>query len=567
MKQVTYEIRGLVMETMVPAIAASCESLPGVRNVRVSVAAQNPDNATLVLTLNEAPTEALEQDLAAIMTAKGLELVLPAVSVVEATATRPAAPEPPVRPLTNEPIGEGAPRTRHYVTVPPPKAERRVGLTAAIASVITAVILSVLVTFALTSLYIRGDTPGGVQSGSGPESVFAELDVIDRLFRDLTIMDLDDEALLTAVLKSYVAATGDEYAEYLTPEEAQNMLASQKGEMSGIGISVANGRFLLDGVDREAIYITAVYSDSPAEKAGLQPGDAILSIEFEGEDRWLGDDIDYREALSLMKGEEGTICAFTAYRRAKGAPDSEYEVIDAAVAREKLDAHSVFGRVYGADATVGVIQVTGFDAKTPEQFAATVEDLKAKGCRAFVLDLRGNPGGNLTSVEDMLVYFLQEGDTMITIENNRGKKTETKLTVNEEGTVTCGTGTLTRADVGKYRDLHFVLLVNGNSASAAELFTANIRDYELGTIVGTKTYGKGIMQTTYSLAGYGYDGALKLTTAHYYPPSGEDYHKIGITPNVWVDLSAEATEYGLALLPLYEELDNQLIEAIAALNP
>ena len=128
----------------------------------------------------------------------------------------------------------------------------------------------------------------------------------------------------------------------------------------------------------------------------------------------------------------------------------------------------------------------------------------------------------------------------------------------------CGTGELTAEDIGRYRDLKISLLVNDYSASAAELFTSNIRDYELGTIVGTTTYGKGCGQTTYPLSRYGYDGALKLTSFYDYPPCGEGYDGIGITPHVAVELSEEAQKYNINLLP--DELDNQLAAAVASMK-
>ena len=193
-----------------------------------------------------------------------------------------------------------------------------------------------------------------------------------------------------------------------------------------------------------------------------------------------------------------------------------------------------------------------------------VETLKSEGCTSFVLDLRGNPGGMLSSVEDVLVLFLQEDDPIITIKDASGKETTTTVTCNKAGKVTCGSGQLTREDIGKYRDLNFSVLVNGYSASAAELFTSNIRDYELGTIVGTKTYGKGCGQTTFSLAKYGYDGALKLTTFYYSSPLGDYYDGVGITPHVVLELSEEAQSYNINLLP--DHLDNQLAAAVASMK-
>ena len=221
-------------------------------------------------------------------------------------------------------------------------------------------------------------------------------------------------------------------------------------------------------------------------------------------------------------------------------------------------------RHYGEDKTVGVIRITGFDNTTRDQFVEAVETLKAEGCQSYVLDLRGNPGGLLSSVEDVLVFFLQEDDVIITTKNASGKEMSDSVTLNKAGKLMCGTGQLTAEDIGKYRDLKISVLVNEYSASAAELFTSNIRDYELGKIVGTKTYGKGCGQTTYSLAKYGLDGGLKLTTFYYSSPKGDYYDGVGITPHVQVELSEEAQKYNINLLP--DELDNQLAAAVASMK-
>lgn len=563
MKQVTFKIKGMVIETMLPAITASCESLPGVRNVRMTVT--DTDTANLLLILAEDNQTALEEDLSRIMTAKGLELCLPALSVTETSEEKKHTPAFSTTPATeSESSPEGA---KHFVTAPAPKEGKKISLTAAISTVITSVILAVLLTFSLTTAYMKNDIPNIVQPGQGSEEEdpFAELDVIDRLFRSATMMeDLDEEAIVASVLKGYVAATGDLYAEYFTAEEFKEQTSSQNGEMCGIGVSVVNATIEISGIPYQVITVANVYPDSPAEAAGVLPGDHIVFVGT-GDDKTLVHDIGYTEALNRMKGEEGTECAFTVYRRTPGAAETApYEEVEIKAIRQKITTRSVIGHVHAEDSTVGIIKMLSFDNTTLPQFTEAVEALKAEGCQYFVFDLRNNPGGLLTSVEDVLILFLQEGDTVISTKDSSGHESVTKIGVNSSGVVTCGSGTLTKSDIGKYRDLKFSLIVNEYSASAAELFTANMRDYELGRIVGVKTYGKGSMQTTFSLSRYGYDGALKLTTAHYFPPCGEGYDGIGITPHVVVELSEEALKYNINLLP--DELDNQLAEAIKTMK-
>ena len=549
MKQVTYTVRGLVIETMIPAIKASCESLAGVRNVRVSTV--DTDTARIVLVVDGEINEELESSLDSVMRAKGLELVTPPTVETYVFSPNPAAASTP-RPAPT--------------VAPMPEKGRKISLTSAISTVIVAVVLAVLLTFSLTTTYMKGNTattvtPGQNQSQAGS---FDQIEILDRLFRSATVLDLDEEELMEGILRGYVAATGDVYAEYFNAEEYQSQLDSNDGKMCGIGVSVVNGVLNVNGVDYQVITIANVYPDSPAEVAGVLPGDHIMYVGV-GEDRRMVNEIGYTQALDRLKGEEGTECAFTVLRRPAGSSEgTPYEEVEITAIRKIFTTRSVTFRHYTEDETVGIIKLTGFDNTTYPQFVEAVETLKSEGCTSFVLDLRGNPGGMLSSVEDVLVLFLQEDDPIITIKDASGKETTTTVTCNKVGKVTCGSGQLTREDIGKYRDLNFSVLVNGYSASAAELFTSNIRDYELGTIVGTKTYGKGCGQTTFSLAKYGSDGALKLTTFYYSSPLGDYYDGVGITPHVVLELSEEAQSYNINLLP--DHLDNQLAAAVASMK-
>ena len=233
MKQITYEIRGLVLDSMVPSLTASIESLLGVRRIVFSVTEQE-SSARLTLMVQDlndsAAHETLERGLMCIMTAKGLELVRPALSLREVEDVSPDPRDLPEAVVSHEKDDnadikdkdtEEGDFPRHYVATPAPREGRKVGLTSAIASVITSVVLAVLLTFSLTTTYMRG-APAKAETEDPLEIV----DVIDRLFRSATMMELDDEALVTAVLRAYVDATGDDYAEYFTAEEYQNQLAS-----------------------------------------------------------------------------------------------------------------------------------------------------------------------------------------------------------------------------------------------------------------------------------------------------------------------------------------------------
>ena len=202
--------------------------------------------------------------------------------------------------------------------------------------------------------------------------------------------------------------------------------------------------------------------------------------------------------------------------------------------------------------------VLGNDITTPVAVKDAVSSLQSKGCTKFVFDVRDNYGGSLKSVGAVLSYFLNEGDTIIkTVDKNGTEEITTVKPVTYVGNdAPCS---VSAEDIGIYRDLDLVVLCNENTASAAELFTAAIRDYDLGNIVGSKTYGKGSAQSYFALRG-GLSGVVKLTTAMYYPPCGVSYEGIGITPDVEIALSSEAKEYNAYDLP--DELDNQLLEAV-----
>jgi carboxyl-terminal processing protease len=207
--------------------------------------------------------------------------------------------------------------------------------------------------------------------------------------------------------------------------------------------------------------------------------------------------------------------------------------------------------VHAFDESVGIVKITTFDDTAPTQFCEAVDSLLAAGCDKFVFDVRYNLGGSLDSVRGVLSYFLNEGDPIIHTCDRNGKYVTTTVGVAEY---------VTEEDIGKYAGLNAVVLCNERTASAAELFTANFRDYEMGTIVGVKTYGKGSMQSLYSLDAYGVSGGLKLTTKMYYPPSGEGYDGIGIIPDVEVAL--DDTLLDKSVFEIKDDEDNQLRVAL-----
>ncbi len=537
MKQYVYQVKGTPDPASFEMLRSALREIPMVENATI----EQEETLFLTLTcpaaLSEKDREDVEMLAASVLQKYQLQLELPALS-------------------------------KTYVTAPPPKQGRTVPLAAAVGAMLTAIVLAVLCTFAVMTMNAkkRDDLtviPNEMQSS---EEKFAGLDLLDKLFAQVSPFEIDDEAVVKAVLNGYISATGDLYAEYYTKEEYDALDAEQNGEMCGIGVQVVNGLIKINGVERQAIAISNVFENSPAAEAGILPGDYIVSVGL-GENAASVQKIGYTEALDRMSGTEDTACEFTVYRLSMGQTETEaYEILEFSILRKKITAPSVKSTVCTTDETVGIVRIYEFDNTTATQLMIAVDALKAKGCTHFIFDLRGNPGGLLTSIVDVLTYFLDEDEVILTAKDKYGRVETIQVgSPMESGKLNSGSGTLKAEDIGKYKDLKFAVLVNGYTASAAELFTANVRDYELGLIVGTKTYGKGSMQSTLPLAPYGYEGGLKLTTKFYFPPCGEGYDGIGITPHEVVELSEEALQYNFNLLP--HDKDNQLQAAISLLKP
>ena len=463
-----------------------------------------------------------------------------------------------------------SPGVRYYAYQGPANKKKSIPISAFVASLIAAVALTLVITMLLTAVFssaywnakFTGGLIGGAGSDAGADAIVDDktLSLVDQLIRDYAYDGVDQEAMMDAVIKAYVAATGDIYAEYYTKEEFAALTQESQGKMEGIGVSVINGTW----ESYTAIKIIMVYPGSPAEAAGLKPGDLVIALKIQGEYQSVDAVGGYTVAVNHLRGAAGTKAEFLVARPEGGS----YKQIDFSITRAAFEAVSVMGKVSETDPSVGIVTIIQFDLPTPEQFEAEVDALLAKGCTKFVFDVRNNPGGDLESIKAIQSYFLKEGDLLVSTKDKNGNEEKDVVAVvkhRQEAYKVCD---VTEEEIGKYKDLTFCVLTNGNTASAAELFTATMRDYELGTIVGETTYGKGCMQSIFDLstAGpyyslYGIEGGLKLTTKMYFPASGESYHDIGIAPHVEVKLPAEVMEqYTLYELP--EELDTQLQAAL-----
>lgn len=377
---------------------------------------------------------------------------------------------------------------------------------------------------------------------------FSELALIDQFFQKYSLFELDEAEIMKAVLKGYVAGTGDRYAEYFTAEEYDRLTSESQGESVGVGINV------IQNTEKNAIEIISVLPDSPASEADLRPGDCITFIKTEQGYQSVAE-TGYTKSLELLRGAEGSVAEFSVERG-----DQKF---DFSLVRRQVISLSVQGRVCATDPGVGIVKITEFNLTTPTQFREAVESLLQQGCDRFVFDVRYNPGGDLNSIKAVLACFLSQGDVVIRTSDRKGNKTSD--TIHPENFSGDYAGcSIKKENIGIYKSLPLAVLTNGSTASAAELFTSVLRDYGLSITVGTKTYGKGTMQSTFRLKQYGYDGAIKLTTKYYYPPLSDSYDGVGILPDVEVDL-AESLK-NVNIYKISDAEDNQLQAAIQALG-
>lgn len=438
-----------------------------------------------------------------------------------------------------------------------PKKQRKIPLFAAVCAVIVTAVISVLATFAICNATKTEEPPQYVVVDT-PEQ-FENLIKLDEFFKQHSFDGYDEDEMAEAILDAYISATGDIYAEYLNAEEYAAYFEERAGEFVGIGVSIVNNEIVIDGRAYKVMEIISVFKGSPAMESGVMVGDCIMYVEHEGE-LTLVDKIGYTEALDDMLGESGSLAKFIVYR----PNGSDYKEIEFSISRRRVESESVSYKVSETDASVGIVNITGFDLTTPTQLKEAIGMLRDfHKVKYFVFDLRNNPGGSLDSIETVLTYFLDEGDEIVSTEFADGSTDSSSARAKRYSAEYSGFD-VKKSEIGMYKDLNFIVLTNENTASAAELFTATMRDYGLAKIVGNKTYGKGCMQTLFPLDSVGIEGGLKLTVAMYYSASKTVYHGTGIVPDYEIDLDDEAKKINFYLLP--EDKDAQMQKAIELLT-
>ena len=363
---------------------------------------------------------------------------------------------------------------------------------------------------------LMGDTSG--DTATGDAAFLQKANNLKTLIDMYYLDEADDEALYEGMYHGLLESLGDPYSCYYTKEEYAALVEDMEGTYCGIGALVSQN------ASTKAITIVRPFVDGPAYKAGMLPGDILTKIDGEDVSAW-----DLELAVKHMKGEQGTVVKVEVWRTSL----SDY--VELTITRDLVEVETVTYEML--DDSIGYIYVMQFDEITTQQFETALNNLTAQGMQGLVVDIRDNGGGLLTTVCDMLDLFLEEEDLIVYTLDKYEEKEEIF------------------AEKGSIGKLPMAVLINGYSASASEIFSGALQDYELATIVGTRSFGKGIVQSVIPLK----DGsAVKLTVSTYYTPAGRNIHGTGITPDVEVELDEELKK--LAVVPLAE--DNQLQQAI-----
>ena len=344
--------------------------------------------------------------------------------------------------------------------------------------------------------------------------------LIKMVIKKYYYQDVTDETLEEGAYRGMVESTGDPFSTYFTPEEYKKLQEDLAGGYAGIGAA------LVKDPDTGLVTIKSIYADSPSEKAGLKEGDIIL-----GSGSFVAADMELADFVKELRGDPGTEIELVMKRG-----DEQFTV---KMTRAIIVTPSVDHRML--DDKIGYMNISEFDGETENEFDEAMKDLEKQGMKAIVFDLRTNPGGLVDSVTDILDKILPEGVTVYMIDKD-GKKEEFK------------------SDAKHHIDIPITVLTSSSTASSAEIFSGAIRDFKYGTIIGEKTYGKGIVQRTIPLA----DGsAVKLTVETYYTPSGASIHGEGITPDIELEYEysgdTEAEEYDYLA-------DNQILKAMEVLE-
>lgn len=369
--------------------------------------------------------------------------------------------------------------------------------------VVMIVIVTALVTFLLSSVafynyYMKTDD-GNIEAltkyisiSDSTTTLEKKIEVLKKYLNKEYIGELDEEKMEEYALKGYVEGIGDKYTEYLTSDELEDLMTSVNGNYVGIGIYMTKDK-------EDNIIVLLPIEGSPAQEKGLQTGDIINKIngkECKG--------LELSEVANMVKGEEGTTVNLEILR--------ENETINIDVERRTVELKYIDSKVL--EGNIGYIELLAFDEGATVKFREELEKLKSQNISSLIIDLRDNGGGLVSEAISLSEVFVPIGEIILKSYDKDGEETITKSTNM------------------KTEKMEIVILVNENSASATEIFSSAIQDNNLGTIIGTKTFGKGVMQEVQPLK---IGGALKITIEEFKTPKGNSIHEVGITPDIEVE--------------------------------
>ena len=392
--------------------------------------------------------------------------------------------------------------------------------------IIMLVILVAFITFLITSIgmyqYFTNDGFGKslIAKSKENEELVETLDNYRRIIDKYYLGEIDEEKLKEGAIAGYIEGLGDEYTEYISKEDMEDYMADTTGNFVGVGI------YMVEDTEANKIMVLAPIKGSPAEKAGIQPGDYIISVDgvtYTGEQM--------TEASNNIKGEEGSKVKIQILR--------DDETLEFELTRENIKVNPVEGEVL--ENNIGYIEFSSFDDGTAEEFKTKFQELEAQGIKSLIIDLRNNGGGIVDEALEIANYILEK-DSVILYEVDKDNNETVEKTTDDP-----------------IINMPIVVLTNENTASSSEILAGALKDHKKATIVGEKTYGKGVIQQLLTLP----DGSgLKITSEKYLTPNRTEINKVGIEPDEKVELPESITN----VLNVEKNDDTQLQKAIEILK-
>lgn len=391
------------------------------------------------------------------------------------------------------------------------------------------VIIAVMITFVITfcgTIFLYGKYLSNkglmINSYKSSDSIVDQINALRTVIEEKYKGEIDDDKLTQAALKGYVEGLGDEYTEFLTSDEWED-LDSSLSEFVGIGVYMSQLKST-----NETIIIGTIDDDTPAAKAGIKAGDIIKEINLE--------DVSTKGSEYISSKIKGTAGSTVKIKVLRGEEELTFDVERAEIKVYKIK-HEMLQN------NIGYIDFDSFTDTSYNEFKAAYEDLKNNGATSLIVDLRNNTGGYVDSALNIADMFVDSGKALLITEDKNGNR-YTQSSKNS-----------------KEIDMPVVVLVNEYTASASEILTGILKDYKLATIVGTTTYGKGVIQEVYpDVLGKDIGGALKVTVSEYFTPNGNKINKVGIDPDEKVELDdSESTD-------ITKDTDTQLQKAIEILK-